>query len=94
MAFIIKIFKTPLTADGESDSFPLNGDTRVKITGSLGGGTVEIHSSSGNEPFSTTGSVNDRTAEGEFIISGQQGFNYKLVLTGSTNPNLDGFVSK
>ena len=93
MAFTKKIFNTPLTSDGESSAFTLNGDTRVKITGSIGGGTVEIHSSSGNEPFSTTGSVNDRTAVGEFIILGQQGFSYKLVLTGSTAPNLEGFIS-
>ncbi len=90
--FTKQIF-TDQAADGDSDIFSLNGNTRVKIAGNFGGGTIQIHSSADNVAFSTTGTENDRTEAGESIIIGQQGFSYKLVLTGSTGANLNAWVS-
>jgi hypothetical protein len=86
---------TNQTVDGDSETFSLNGNTRLKVSGNLGGGTISILSKSDNpnDTFSTTGTEDNITAVGEFEIKAKQRWNYKLNLSGSTGASVNAFVS-
>ena len=90
----IQVF-TNQTTDGASAEFTLNGDTRIKVTGDLGGGTIDLQSKSdnANDSFATTGTNNIiDDSRREVVVKAQQRWTYRLVLSGSTSPSIDAFV--
>jgi hypothetical protein len=81
-------FTQTLSADGQTSTFLINGDVRVHLNGTFGGGTVTLQQSIDGTFEDLVGTA--QTADSDYIFENltKNGGVFRFNLTGSTTPTI------